>query len=145
MKSTSLLKKDMMRFKGLTIKQLLKVSQPAEVARASDIVVKNVKNIKTKGGHLVVKADCPSASRSDLTFKVWVTFLDISDPKQIKDTCKVHAQCSCERYLYMWEFANATHNAARIFYGNGDAPVIRNPRQIPGLCKHLVALVEQII
>ena len=95
MHSVSLPKKDMISTKGLTINQLLSASEPAEVDRASGITLRTIKYTKTGHGMLVVKAKALSASRENLSFDTWFTFLDIKDKLQISGKCKVHAQCSC--------------------------------------------------
>lgn len=51
---------------------------------------------------------------------------------------------NCENFVYMWEYADAEHGAARIIYGNGEPPNFTNPGSAPGLCKHLMALADLI-
>ena len=51
---------------------------------------------------------------------------------------------NCENWVFMWEYADAEHGAARIIYGNGEPPGFTNPGHAPGLCKHLLALADKM-
>lgn len=61
-------------------------------------------------------------------------------PKQ-----KVIVSCSCDDFLYMWEYTLNKRGAARIEYSNGESSKDRNPMQIAGCCKHLYALSTLLI
>jgi hypothetical protein len=53
----------------------------------------------------------------------------------------VKIDCDCERYTFVWNFALNEHGAAIKDRTNGEAPVITNPNNTPGCCKHsLVAI-----
>lgn len=53
---------------------------------------------------------------------------------------------NCEAYtFYGFEYSNALKGAARIIYGNGDAPDFTNPGYVPGLCKHTYAVAYHLI
>lgn len=58
---------------------------------------------------------------------------------------KVHVSCTCEDHLYTFEYALAERDAARITYSNSEFPLIKNPKLIPGLCKHLWVAVNKIL
>lgn len=57
--------------------------------------------------------------------------------------CKV--SCSCPDFTFAgWEYSLAERGAADIEYGNGAAPDIKNPSQVPGACKHVIALYLKV-
>ena len=53
----------------------------------------------------------------------------------------VKVLCSCPDYLFTWEVALHKYGAADIIYSNGEYPEIKNPLEIPGVCKHLAAFL----
>lgn len=52
----------------------------------------------------------------------------------------VQVSCSCADNTFRWEVANTKKGASEIEYSNGQAPIMTNPRNNPGLCKHLYVL-----
>lgn len=56
----------------------------------------------------------------------------------------VQVSCSCPDFWSVWEYALAKKGAAVIRYSNGDSPDTRNPRYVPGTCKHCIALMNQV-
>jgi len=56
----------------------------------------------------------------------------------------VKVGCSCLDNTFRAEFANHKHGAADIYYSNGQPARITNPKNLPFLCKHLVALYLKI-
>ena len=145
MKSKALPKKKMLSTRGLSLKKLLQVSDHLRKSGSGDTDPGGIEYTHTKNGMLVLRTEMTSAIRKNVKFDAWFTFLDNQDKNEIDDTCRVHAQCSCEDYTFTWEYANAAHNAARIFYGNGEAPETKNIGCEPGLCKHLIALAQYAV
>lgn len=47
--------------------------------------------------------------------------------------------CDCEFFLYTCEVALAKYGCSDVRHSNGAFPIIRNPRMVPMLCKHLIA------
>lgn len=70
-----------------------------------------------------------------------------NDPNRILpfSLAKVHVSCTCEDHLYTFEYALAERDAAKITYSNSEFPIIKNPKLIPGLCKHLWVVVNKIL
>jgi hypothetical protein len=65
------------------------------------------------------------------------------DPTKTKlAESRVWLSCSCGYFIYNVETVNALHKSSDVLNSNGDMPVVRNPRMIPHLCKHLVALAK---
>lgn len=68
-------------------------------------------------------------------------------PKISKDKCSV--TCGCDNYYYMWWFGNkkvkANEGKSYPLYKRQtkDRPEV-NPSNIPGLCKHLVYIVQEL-
>lgn len=52
---------------------------------------------------------------------------------------QVWLTCSCAYFLYYLEVALARYGNTSIINSDGSAPVEKNPRQVPYLCKHLFA------
>ena len=54
---------------------------------------------------------------------------------------EVKLLCDCKRNLFVWNFAQDEHGIAIKNVTNFEPPVITNPAEVPGCCKHtLVAL-----
>jgi hypothetical protein len=53
--------------------------------------------------------------------------------------------CSCDDFMYTWEYTLKQKGAARIEYSNGESSKDRNPQQIPGCCKHLYGFMTKLI
>lgn len=58
---------------------------------------------------------------------------------------RVWIHCSCPFYLYHNEVVNALRKSSDVINSNGELPVVRNPRMIPYMCKHLIALAKLAI
>ena len=54
-------------------------------------------------------------------------------------TKPVWVSCDCEWFLYTCEVALAKYGCTDIMHSNGVFPIVRNPRMVPMLCKHLIA------
>ena len=145
MTSFALAKKNMISTKGLTISQLLRSTDTLRKSGSGDTIIKALSFTRTGNGMLVAKAKMLSAKGPPVVYDTWITFMELKDRSRITPTAKVMAQCSCADYMYRWEYANAAHNAARIFYGNGEPPDEQNPAQKPGLCKHAYCLAKKLI
>lgn len=54
----------------------------------------------------------------------------------------VKVDCSCARYLYVWNYALNQYDAAIKDRTNGEAPEQTNPAETPGICKHGVVALK---
>lgn len=52
----------------------------------------------------------------------------------------VEVSCSCEAFLYWCEVALEKKDASVVMFSNGQLPIVRNPKMIPFMCKHLYRL-----
>lgn len=126
-----------------SIKQLYRASAPYSRNGAADVDLTSVKSVTTKGGFPAVKCKAHTvSSRRKRKHDTW--FVGKEQNKLLHKQKNVLAQCSCENYMYTWEYANAQHGAARIIYSNGDPAVVVNPNNQEGLCRHLCRLAEEI-
>lgn len=60
-----------------------------------------------------------------------------------KDSIRV--SCTCGYFCFTSEYALYKQGAAEILFCNGEAPDIRNPRYIPTPCKHLYAVLTEML
>lgn len=58
---------------------------------------------------------------------------------------KAWVHCSCPFFTFNVEVTNALKKSSDVINSNGELPMIRNPRMIPHLCKHLIALSRMAI
>lgn len=55
---------------------------------------------------------------------------------------KVWLHCSCPYHTFTVEKTNSKLGSSDVLLSNGQEPVVRNPKNIPHLCKHLVAFAK---
>tara|TARA_Y100001963_G_C6790611_1_gene455187 strand:+ start:3141 stop:3770 length:630 start_codon:yes stop_codon:yes gene_type:complete len=135
--------------RGLTLRQLIKSTPKFMRLNGEECAFKKWKKTTSKvGGRPAVVASVVHNTQ----FKVdretphQVTVIGLNPDLKLSDRKqKVMVSCDCENYLYVWEYANAKHGAAKIIYGNGEAPVMTNPGESPGLCKHASAVADRIL
>lgn len=113
-----------------------------------------------KNGQLIHRARCPSSQKGE--YKAYMTFrarpaekgLRVPTRKGVKIVRKprasepVKVRCDCPDYQFSFWQANEKHDC---HFGKGFPRVKvsgvrdpRNPKQIPGLCKHLRALGKRL-
>lgn len=134
--------------KGRTLQELLMTTPKLMIEGSADVVLSGKKKQKTKTGKpaysaIAVTKDPYKPSATERKHECMIIGLD-ADKKIYQRGQKVVCSCSCENYVFMWEYANAKHGASQLIYGNGDRPGFTNPSEVPGLCKHLVALGRTI-
>ena len=57
----------------------------------------------------------------------------------------VRIACDCGRYKYVWNYALLEHDSAARDYTNSEPPVVTNPREVPGACKHALVMLRYLI
>lgn len=139
---------------GMTLRQLLRSTPRLMMNNSLDVKIVEFTKTRTKSGLPAIKGVTVTkdpfrpdkVERRHNTFIIGMETIN-NDPvdKPLNRHKKVICSCSCESYMYTFEYANAAHGASRIVYGNGDPPVVTNPKLAPGLCKHLVALATKLI
>ncbi|ARW58873.1 hypothetical protein HOS33_gp233 [Erwinia phage vB_EamM_Y3] len=134
--------------KGLSLNMLMKSTPRLMKENSTECYVSRYKMGKTKKGLPVVTANVKHKDpmRPNKTVRIHKPMIiGLDDPfKPIHKQKRVMCSCPCENYVFMWEYANTEHGAARIIYGNGEPPNFTNPGSAPGLCKHLMALATLV-
>jgi hypothetical protein len=51
---------------------------------------------------------------------------------------RVWATCTCPYWLYHCEVATERKDSTDIIHSNGARPIVKNPRMIPAVCKHII-------
>lgn len=134
--------------KGMTMRQLWRNTPSLFVNNALEVEAHRYKKTKTKLGKPALKGIMwtNDPHRPDKVRRYHETYFVGLDEngadKPIHKHRRVIAQCTCENFVYYWEYANARHGASYMIYCNGEMPVWTNPAMVPGLCKHLVALAK---
>lgn len=70
---------------------------------------------------------------------------DISVPEVRRFVANGFIVHNCDDFWSTWEYALAKRGAANSEYSNGEPPVVRNPKFVPGCCKHIFRLSELLI
>lgn len=87
----------------------------------------------------------PWVAITDIVYAGRQHVYDITVPKGNRFTANGVIVHNCESYMFTWEYANWTWGASKILYSNGDPAVVKNPGNKPGVCKHLVELIQTIM
>lgn len=134
--------------KGLSLNALIKSTPRLMKENAMECYVTSVKRGKTAKAlpFITAKVRHKDPLRPNKTVRRHeVMIIGLDDPfKPITKQKRVMCSCTCENWVFMWEYADAEHGAARIIYGNGEPPGFTNPGHAPGLCKHLLALADKM-
>lgn len=134
--------------KGLSLNGLIKSTPRLMKENGTECYVNSVRRGKTPKGLPYISANVrhKDPMRPNKTVRIHKPMIvGLDDPfKPISKQKRVLVSCPCENFVFMWEYADAEHGAARIIYGNGEPPSFTNPGHAPGLCKHLIALATQI-
>ena len=56
----------------------------------------------------------------------------------------VRVDCDCARHKFVWNYALQEYDAAIRERTNGQPPVITNPTEEPGACKHMVVAIQYL-
>lgn len=130
--------------KGLSITALIKNTPPYVKATARDeVTLKKLSKTTTKGGHHAITGIGKSHAKGSKPHKCNVIGLDKAQPLISKQK-RVVVSCDCEFFMFYCEYALSTWGAARIKYSNGEPAVVRNPGNLPLVCKHLVKLLRAV-
>ena len=134
----------------MTFSQLLRMSTPARKNRAKDMKVTKLPVMSGRNGKYWIfqYKSGPSNNTTGQSWKGRITF-----PKGRKSTnaenlfCEV--DCGCPDYKYRWAYANSRKDAGPIGFNslnknNGQPSNTTNPKFRTGMCKHLIALRDQL-
>jgi hypothetical protein len=119
----------------LTFKTILRTTPANRFNSANHVKISKIK-VSRKGG-VAVKAVARSFTPgSSSSYDSEIQFLPGNSVK---------LSCSCDDFLFRFEYALFRRGAADIRHSNGEPPEIRNPAFTPGCCKHLIALREVLV
>lgn len=135
--------------KGKSLKELLRGTPPLFKHNAKHVIISKLIRKKTKSGLPAVEAIAYSVdpyrpNKTRREHKLYIIGLD-SQTTPINKQRRVLVSCPCENYVFTWEYANALHGASKLVYSNGEPPTFTNPGNAVGLCKHCVALAEELV
>jgi len=128
--------------KGMTLTQILRNTTASRIELSAHVSIRNLKfGVSRK--LQIPKAIAQSFSKDrgkDGRLQVfkYATMVEFHPGSLVK------VGCSCPDFLYRWEYALARRGAAYMTYGNGEPPTDTNPKLVPGMCKHCVALVSAL-
>lgn len=131
---------------GQSLKQLIRNTPRSFVNNAVDVEAHRYKKQATATGKPAVKGimwtnDPFRPTKVRRYHETYIVGLDKGgENKPLYKHRRVLAQCTCESYIYNFEYANARWGAAYLIYSNGEPPAWTNPAMVTGLCKHLIAL-----
>lgn len=80
----------------------------------------------------------------DITYAGRQDVYDITVPGPTRFVANGTIAHNCEFFMYYSEYALSTWGAARIKYSNGEPAVVKNPGNLPLVCKHLVKVLRAI-
>ncbi len=129
----------------LTMKQIISKAGPMrrEAALYVDLLQRKVK--KSKAGNPLVICKTRSSTTSKGKPKAKGSANTYVTTIEVLPSSKVIVSCSCTDFMYTWETALSMKGSARVEYSSGDPPNEKNPNNVPGCCKHLVALGQSLI
>ena len=122
----------------MTMKQILQKTPPSRKDKAQYCVIREARVMDKDYGHIqttIYKAKVYSThdaqgNKHRGPRNVYVATVEVHKKQVV-------VSCSCQDFCFTFEVALSKKKAARIEYSNGELPVDRNPRMIPGCCGHL--------
>lgn len=120
---------------SLSFKAILRTTPANRFNSANHVKISKVK-VSRRGGVPVKAVSKSSSTGSSVSYESEIQFLTGNNVK---------LSCSCDDFLFRFEYALYRKGAADIRHSNGEPPEVRNPSFTPGCCKHLIALREVLI
>ena len=128
----------------MTMRQILASTPPSRRSASEWVKIIGLKVRKSPEGYPLVLAQTIATNYPDGRRKIpqpthrYVSTIEVRRQYVI-------VSCSCDDFKYTFEYALNKRGAAKIEYSNGEPPVERNPKLVPGVCKHLFALGKKLI
>lgn len=145
-KKASRPKPDMAR--TISFIQLFKNGTRTDSKYVSDVAVTLMKKHPDKN---VVGYVSKTVTRDDKgpprRYQHYVIAQDFSreDGKQLWQSKAVKVSCQCSRFKFYYEYPLNRRGAADIVHSNGTPPLNTNPRLVPSVCKHLLAVMYAVL
>lgn len=130
---------------ALSMKQIISKAGATRRNAAAYVDLLQTKVKKSKAGNPLVVCKTRSNATPQGKAKAKGSANTYVTTIEVLPSSKVIVSCSCDDFMYTWEAALNLKGAARIEYSNGELPNEKNPTNIPGCCKHLVALGQSLI
>ena len=134
----------------MSFSQLLRISTPSRKKRARDMKVTKLPVLSSRNGKYW-NFQYRSGPSNNTTGKSWKGRISFPVPKKntSAENLMCEVDCGCPDYRYRWAYANNAQDAGPMGFNslnkcNGQAPDATNPKKQPGLCKHLIALKDQL-
>lgn len=124
--------------KGFSAARMLRATPADRFEKSQFIKLASVKSgVSRTSGRKKILAQTVSIDKKAPDRTKYITSIEIFSRQNIK------VSCSCSDFMFRWEYALEKKGGADLVYGNGDPPVDRNPALKPGVCKHLLALIDR--
>lgn len=135
--------------KGISLPSLLRsVSGYVDVKNARYVKPFRVQKLRDAEGKIVFRAYTHTNDPRYPPERDHMPSIRPKDPRYkgpITKCPEVLTDCTCARNVFKWEYANALRGNGLIWRGNGEPPLITNPNEHPGLCKHQIALAKWLM
>ena len=134
----------------MKVEDLIKSSVPRVKEGAKSAVINSVKPSVSRDGR--ARIVCVSLTRADLDgtpkdrnkIRKYKQTVESLEPEKRLRLAYVKVSCTCDDYWATWEYALHRKGAADIKFSNGEKPIDKNPKLIPGVCKHLYRVLMGI-
>jgi hypothetical protein len=127
---------------GMSLKQLLNSAWPQDKTNAREVRLVQYKytpNLKLATLHTVTHDLKKQEKR---LHRQRVIAADRKYHGTINKCPALILSCDCARFLFYYEVALKSRGAANIVYSNGENPSTTNPHLKPGICKHLIVVLN---
>jgi len=121
----------------LSLRTILRATPPETMNNSGTVILENVRIgvSKTTGNG---KAVCRSHTPKETVVK-YTTSVEFQG--RGADT-QVIITCSCPDHMFRWEVALTKKGGSKILYSNGEKPIIQNPQEKPGCCRHAFSFIK---
>ena len=121
---------------GFSLAKIINATPPDRIELSSFVKITDVRTGTSKSsGKVRLVAKTRSLGKKEYERNHYSSMLENHGSGRFR------LSCSCDDFMFRWEYALAMRDGAQILYGNGEPPVDTNPRMKPGCCKHLIALI----
>lgn len=137
----------LLRKPQLTLVEIATATDRADRQKSASVRLVNIRRVKPPvglSGYRVTRGDTVTAENVH-QHSVRVFYADDPNDPNLKLNTPVIVDCTCPRFAFFYEVANAKVGASFIYRSNGATPNITNPGMHPGLCKHAYRLISYLL
>jgi hypothetical protein len=135
----------------MSYEELLDASEKGRKKRASHVRARSIPVTAENGKESWNFRYKSNPSTTGKPWQGYIQFFKEIEDKNNEDAMDLdcHADCSCPDFTYRWAYADARQDASVIGSKSlnkciNRPPDYMNPKQKPGLCKHLIALTDYL-